>query len=262
MPYIRQHRSQHDGAIITFNDITKLKKAQEEVDTSNQNLRRINADLDSFVYAASHDLLGPLSTIEGLIYLLRNHADESEEKRIEYNSMLDASIHKFKAAIKGLTSIGRIESEMHGEQASISFKELLDDIKLSILDKITVTEAIIIENLEVKVIKFSKKNLRSILYNLISNALKFIPSGRSPEILISTKAIEGFVQLTVSDNGIGMAEDKITSVFTLYRRLNTHMEGQGIGLYLVKKIIDATGGKIEITSEEGKGTTFVIYMKV
>jgi two-component system CheB/CheR fusion protein len=81
----------------------------------------------------------------------------------------------------------------------------------------------IIENLEVQEIQFSKKNLRSILYNLISNATKFSSPNQSPEIIISTRALDGLVQLSVSDNGIGMAEDKITSVFAIYSRLNMHI---------------------------------------
>jgi two-component system CheB/CheR fusion protein len=262
MPYIRHNGSQQDGAIITFNDISKVKHIQEELDLSNESLRRINADLDNFVYAASHDLLGPLSTIEGLIYLIRADQNVSGEKITEYDGMLDASVKKFKDAIKELASVGRIESEMLGEKASINIGELLTDIKLSILDKITACEATITENLEVEEIKFSKKNLRSILYNLITNALKFTSANRKPNISVSTKATTGFIVLTVSDNGIGMPEDKVHSVFTMYRRLNNYIEGQGIGLYLVKKIIDAAGGKIEISSKVGKGTSFDLFFRV
>ncbi len=262
MPYIRQSGSQQDGAIITFHDITRLKHAQQELDLSNESLRRINADLDNFAYAASHDLLEPLSTIEGLIYLLRTHSDAGKVKLTEYNSMLDSSIHKIKAAIKELASAGKIESEMLEAQTHIQIGEILSDIKLSILDKITASGATVVENLEVKEIKFSKKNLHSILYNLISNALTFTAADRSPHIIVSTKATAGFVQLTVADNGIGLAEDKIHSIFTMYGRLNTHIEGQGMGLYLVKKIIDAAGGKMEIKSKLNEGTSFTLFFKV
>jgi signal transduction histidine kinase len=194
--------------------------------------------------------------------LIRADQNVSGEKITEYDGMLDASVKKFKDAIKELASVGRIESEMLGEKASINIGELLTDIKLSILDKITACEATITENLEVEEIKFSKKNLRSILYNLITNALKFTSANRKPNISVSTKATTGFIVLTVSDNGIGMPEDKVHSVFTMYRRLNNYIEGQGIGLYLVKKIIDAAGGKIEISSKVGKGTSFDIFFRV
>ncbi|MDO1450530.1 CheR family methyltransferase [Rhodocytophaga aerolata] len=259
MPYIRQTGNQQDGAIITFNDITRLKLAQQAVDQSNESLRRINADLDNFVYAASHDLLGPLSAIEGLVYLLRAHPNAGDVKLTEYNTMLDASIQKFKATIQELARVGKIESQQLEDQASINLKELLGDIKLSLLDKITASNANIQENLEETEIKFSRKNLRSILYNLISNAIKFTPAGRRPEIIIRTKANAGFVQLSISDNGIGIAEEDRGSIFTKYQRLNPHTDGQGIGLYLVNKIVDATGGKIEITGNKGQGTTFTIF---
>jgi two-component system CheB/CheR fusion protein len=137
--------------------------------------------------------------------------------------MLDTSLSKFKTAIRELTSVGRIESEMLGKQTNVDIGELLADIKLSIVDKITTSGTTIIENLEVQEIQFSKKNLRSILYNLISNAIKFSSPNRRPEITISTRALDEFVQLSVSDNGIGMAEDKITSVFAMYSRLNMHI---------------------------------------
>lgn len=261
MPYIRQTGSQQDGAIITFNDITRLKLAQQALDKSNESLRRINADLDNFVYAASHDLLGPLSTIEGLIHLVRTHLDAGDVKLTEYNTLLDTSIQKFKIAIQELARVGRIESQQLEDQASIHMKELLSDIKLSLLDKITASRATIVEDIQVAEITFSIKNLRSILYNLISNAIKFTPASRRPEITVSTKASDGFVQLIISDNGIGIPEEDTASIFTKYQRLNLQTEGQGLGLYLVKKIIDASGGKIVITSKNGKGTTFAIFFK-
>jgi two-component system CheB/CheR fusion protein len=114
--------------------------------------------------------------------------------------MLDTSLSKFKTAIRELTSVGRIESEMLGKQTNVDIGELLADIKLSIVDKITTSGTTIIENLEVQEIQFSKKNLRSILYNLISNAIKFSSPNRRPEIIISTRALDEFVQLSVSDN--------------------------------------------------------------
>ncbi|HXH98769.1 MAG TPA: HAMP domain-containing sensor histidine kinase [Sphingobacteriaceae bacterium] len=97
--------------------------------------------------------------------------------------------------------------------------------------------------------------------NLITNALKFCPAGRIPLIKIKTEKVKNFVVLTVNDNGIGIHKDRIHFIFEMYQRVNHDIEGHGIGLYLVKKIVDASGGKIEIKSEEGKGSTFEIYFK-
>jgi signal transduction histidine kinase len=111
-------------------------------------------------------------------------------------------------------------------------------------------------------IQFSKKNLRSILYNLITNAIKYKSSARPPRIVIRTKALPGFVLLSVEDNGMGMEEDKIASIFTLYHRLSEQVEGQGIGLYLTQKIIHGAGGHIEVESKVGRGTTFNLFFKL
>ena len=123
------------------------------------------------------------------------------------------------------------------------------------------TNAQIRRELKVSEIRFSTKNFRSVVYNLINNALKFKSPKRDPEIMIKTEELNDFILLTVKDNGIGMDDDKIESIFKMYGRLNDDTEGQGLGLFLIKKIINASGGKVEVESETGKGTTFKIFLK-
>lgn len=261
MPYILQEDNKIDGAIITFYDITELKSVQRELDISNQSLLRINADLNNFVYSASHDLLGPIASIEGLLHLVKGKMDAADPKVQEYTQMLDHSLATFRASIKELAVIGKIEGEMLLAPDVISLNKLLEEITFSIQDKITASGATIIAEFEVAEITFSKKNLRSLLYNLLSNALKFKADGRNPHIMVRTVALPGFIVLSVQDNGMGIPADKVDSIFTMYRRLNQMAEGQGIGLYLLKKIIDAAGGSVEVASEVDKGTTFKLFFK-
>src|SRR4029077_17598195 len=108
---------------------------------------------------------------------------------------------------------------------------------------------------------FSKKNLRSIMYNLITNAIKFKSPDRDPVLTISTKPEQDYVVMTVKDNGIGIPENEFENIFKMYGRLHKNVEGQGIGLYLIKKIVDASGGKVIVKSELGKGSNFTIYFK-
>lgn len=258
MPYTRQANNQTDGAIITFNDITQLKKTQIELDKKNKSLQRINADLDNFVLSASHDLLGPLSNIEVTVALV-NQLDIREPELVEYLGVINASVKKFRILIKELSAIGKIESESYKTEA-VNVKELVEEVAVSISDKINTTKAVLTTDIEVEEVFFSKKNLRSFLYNLISNALKF--KGKSdPAIQITTKREGEFVLLCVKDNGIGMTAKETQKVFGMYTRLTENTEGQGIGLYLVKKIVDAAGGKVEVESEPGKGSTFKIFLK-
>jgi signal transduction histidine kinase len=104
--------------------------------------------------------------------------------------------------------------------------------------------------------------VESILYNLISNAIKYRDPARTPFITLKTNLEQDFVCLIISDNGLGINLGKYKqNMFTLYKRFHTHMEGKGLGLYLVKTQIIALGGKIDVESELDKGTTFKVYFK-
>jgi signal transduction histidine kinase len=110
-------------------------------------------------------------------------------------------------------------------------------------------------------IVFSKKNFKSILYNLISNAIKYRAFDRKPEVTIVAKELEDYNLLMVEDNGLGIEDKKKSQMFTMFKRFHDHVEGTGVGLYIVKRIIDNAGGKIEVDSEVDKGTRFKVYFK-
>ena len=107
---------------------------------------------------------------------------------------------------------------------------------------------------------FSKKNLRSIVFNLVSNAIKF-KREVNPVITIKTLMHDDQIILSVQDNGRGMAEKELEGIFDIYGRLHQDIEGSGIGLYLTKKIINSAGGNIEVESEVGKGSKFTFSFK-
>ncbi|MFD2164086.1 chemotaxis protein CheB [Paradesertivirga mongoliensis] len=258
MPYI-QSDNKSNGAIITFNDITQLKRVQLELDQKNTSLLRINTDLDNFVNTASHDLLAPLANIEGSIAVM-NKIKVSDPKLAKFLFIINSSVKKFRALIKDLSVIGKIE---HGriETEMIDLNELLDNIEWSLEDKIISSGAVITRDLKAKRINFSKKNLRSIIYNLISNAIKFT-NDQPPAIKVSTRLKQDSITLTVEDNGIGINKVDLPRIFDMYGRLHHDVEGQGIGLSLAKKLIDAGNGSITVESEPGKGTKFIIQFKI
>jgi signal transduction histidine kinase len=123
-------------------------------------------------------------------------------------------------------------------------------------------EAEIISDFQVKEIRFARKNLRSILYNLVSNALKYRSPHRSPRIQLESEQQGEWIRLSVHDNGLGIEAEHIPKLFGMFKRLHTHVEGTGIGLYIVKRIVENNGGNIEVKSELGKGTSFNIYLPV
>ncbi len=258
MPYIQQANNKRDGAIITFNDITELKKTQLDLDKKNISLKRINDDLDNFINTASHDLLAPLNNIEASILVMNEIEVENTELK-DYLSIINRSIIKFRELIKEITAIGKLENNML-KLEMVDVNEIINNIEWSLGDRIKKSGAVITRNLEVNDILFSKKNLRSILYNLISNSLKFVLD-KSPEISINTTHKVDFIKLTVKDNGRGISIKDQTKIFDIYNRINHDVDGQGIGLYLAKKIVNAAGGKIEVESELGKGCKLHIYFK-
>ncbi len=222
MPYLRNDNKQADGAIITFNDITELKNIQLELAKSNSRLKAINADLDNFVYTASHDLLAPINSIDQIVHLLKDQ--ETEQETSQYIGMLLVSVQKFRNVIKEMTAIGNIESEMVNTEL-INLRQLIDEILASIQWKITSEKVDIKISLEVETITYSKKNCRSMIFNLINNAIKFKSPDRDPHVVITTKDLPDYTLLSVKDNGVGIKATSVESNFQMYKRLNNGEEG-------------------------------------
>lgn len=256
MPYI-QSDNKSNGAIITFNDITELKRTQHELDKKNKSLLRINADLDNFANTASHDLLAPLGNIEVSISMMNRKVTDPDLSK--FLTIINSSVKKFRALIDDIAIIAKLESDMITMEL-VDIEEIVDNIEWSLDDKIKSSGAVITRDLKVPHILFSKKNLRSILYNLISNAIKF-KGNQSPAITIRTFKEDDTIMLSVEDNGLGMSKEDLARIFDMYGRLHQDIEGRGIGLYLAKKIVDATSGNIHVESEQGKGSKFTISFK-
>ncbi|MBC7745694.1 MAG: PAS domain-containing protein [Flavobacterium sp.] len=258
MPYLQQATNKNTGAIITFHDITELKQTQVIIAKKNKTLERINSDLDHFVHAASHDLLAPLGNIETSINMM-NKISLSDAKLSDILKIINTSIKKFRVLVTDIAVIAKVENDMISTEM-VDVDEIIDNIEWSLENKITESQSSIKRKLEVKQILFSKKNLRSILYNLVSNAIKFRRE-EAPVIEIHTWSEGEHIVLSVSDNGTGIPDGSIEQIFSVYGRLNRDVEGQGVGLYLAKKMVNAAGGNIIVESEPGLGTNFKIYLK-
>ncbi len=253
LPYIKQQNNQNDGAIITFSDITQLKKTQTK-------LAKINADHDTFIYSASHDLLGPIGNMVYLFGLMKEKVTTNDEESAQVIQMMESSIAQLKATVDELSDITKTEREID-QHENIDLSSILDEVTLSIKDLILKSNTKIKTDFKVAEIPFSKKNLRSILLNLITNAIKYKSPDRDPAITISSIKVDDFFILCVKDNGLGLDSNTKHEIFSKFRRRHNHVEGSGIGLYLAKRIISNAGGEIEVESEVGKGSTFKVYFK-
>lgn len=240
----------------------RIEKQLKELAQTNQSLKQVNNDLDTFVYTASHDLKAPITNIEGLVNLLEHRVDTSLPQVASILSMIKVSINRFQDTIKDLTDVALIQKNHESDEGIIDIEAIIEEVKSLIRGMIVSSGARI--TVEVKgcpQIRFSKTNFRSIIYNLLTNAIKYCSPERPPIIHVKAeKANDERVLLTVQDNGLGIAEDKQEKIFTMFRRLHTHVEGTGIGLFIVKRIIDNSDGKIEVESSPGEGTTFKIFL--
>jgi signal transduction histidine kinase len=138
---------------------------------------------------------------------------------------------------------------------------VLDEVRQDLAPQIAEAGATLDVSLDGPPLQFSRKNLKSILYNLLSNAVKYRSPDRPLHVCITCRVEGNYQVLTVADNGLGMDMRQEHKIFALFKRLHAHVEGTGIGLYIVKRMIENAGGRIEVESQVGVGTTFRVYLK-
>ncbi|HEY8402834.1 MAG TPA: PAS domain-containing protein [Cytophagaceae bacterium] len=247
----------------TSTDIHDKKLAEKELVKKNEQLIKINNDLDNFIYTASHDLKAPILNIEGLLQTAKELSDifpHSEDLHVILK-LMQTSVDRFKNTLYELTEISKVQKNITEDIEEINLRKLVEEIHDTLsgplLDSSGKLDISIANDLT---INFSRKNLRSIIYNLISNAIKYRHPQRSPRIKVSGKERDNYIIFSVTDNGLGLKPEYKSKIFSMFKRFHSHVEGTGVGLYIVKRIIDNSGGKIEVQSQPGEGTTFNVYL--
>jgi signal transduction histidine kinase len=243
-------------------DITERKQFISDLERKNKELVRINNELDNFVYTASHDLKSPVVNIEGLIYAmektLKRKLDENEQKLF---SMIEVSCLRLKNTIGYLTDISKISKNFDEAEEVISIEKIIDNVKADLAKDIEEVNPIITTKLQVKEIKFVPANINSIFLNLLTNAIKYRAPDRRLEILITTKIERNEIVISIRDNGLGMTLDQQRKIFQLFKRMHRHVGGSGVGLYIVKRIVENAGGRVYVESRVNVGTTFTLYLE-
>ncbi len=256
---IYNHQNQHIGYTKITRDLSERIR-NEAIMRKNKELHKVNTDLDNFVYTASHDLRSPITNLEGLLSLVERiispKLNEAENQIIE---KMNASLLRLQNTIGSLIEVTKAQKNLEEIEEVVSFKVVLEEIKEEISPLLTSTKAIISENLQVRELTFAKASLRSIIYNLLSNAIKYRSPERQAEVKVSTYREEGQVILCIKDNGLGLSKFHQEKLFTMFKRFHTHVEGTGIGLYIVKRTIENYGGKIQVKSKLNEGTEFKLY---
>jgi len=256
-----------DGTILWDSiivDISEKKIAEEQIKSANLALKKhardleiSNAELEQFAYVASHDLQEPLRMISGfLTQLEKKYGDQLDEKAHQYIDFAVDGARRMRQIILDLLDFSRI-GKLEEELTEVNLNEVVEEVCLLNRKRI--------EELNAKV---QYKNLPTILehsspmiqlfQNLISNGLKYCNPEIPPKIIIRSKELKSKWKFTIKDNGIGIEEEHFDKIFNIFQRLHNKNEysGTGMGLAIVKKIIENHNGKIWLESEKGKGTTF------
>jgi two-component system, LuxR family, sensor kinase FixL len=252
--YIQNVGEDFQFIIAMIEDITQQKENEESQRLLVERLEETNKELDNFAYIVSHDLKAPLRGIGSLAnWLITDYKDKLDKEGADIIDLLINRVERMKNFIDGILQYSRVTR----------VKENDVDIDLNKVIKEVIELLAPPENIEIKVqaglpiIKGERIYVEQIFQNLLSNAVKFMdkPEGK---IKISCKAIEGFWEFSVKDNGSGIDEKYFNKIFMIFQTLQPRdkFESTGVGLSIVKKIIETNGGKIWLTSEVKKGSTF------
>ncbi|MBG8555593.1 PAS domain-containing protein [Hymenobacter guriensis] len=274
----RNAQGEVDGVLVFAHEVTDQVQARrvveeggqqalalaQELSEANEQLRRTNVDLDNFIYTASHDLKAPISNIEGLLYLLQEElptdGEQSASVAPTLTRMMD-SVERFKRTIDHLTEVSKLQKEHDAPATSVDLAAVVEDVRQDLLPLLQATGAKLVIDVAARpAIQFSEKNLRSVVYNLLSNALKYHSPDRPPRVDVRAHVRPGYTVLEVHDNGLGIEPSYRPRLFSMFQRFHTHVEGSGIGLYMVKRMVDNAGGRIEVHSQPGAGTTFFVHL--
>jgi PAS domain S-box-containing protein len=237
----------------------ELRQLNEELDRTNRALDRTNKDLDTFVYTASHDLRAPIANLTGLLRVLtRRLTGKIGLDEQEILDLMHQAVERLSRTINLLTQVVKVQKEPQPAEI-LHFEQVLEEVKYDLSALLEMAQPQFELHLGVSQVSFPRQYLRSIVYNLLSNALKYRSPERALLVKISTFREGDFVVLCVEDNGLGLSGTQLEKLFQMFKRLHTHVEGTGIGLYMVKQMVENYGGKIEAQSQVNQGTQFKAY---
>ena len=233
-----------------------------DLHAKNEELICKNQEVENFIHIISHDLKAPIVSIQGFASILKTELGNSlQGTNLDYFNRIQANAQQMNSLIADLlefSRVGRIEDEKKSVETTELLKEILEELKPE-MDKKHVHVRL---ESHFPALWGSSKRLGQVFTNLIANAVKYIGSPTEPMIEIgymdSNK--EPFCTLWVKDNGIGIKKEFHEKIFQIFQRApnRLNVEGSGIGLSIVKKIVELNGGRVWVESEEGKGSQFFV----
>lgn len=237
-------------------DLTERVEAETTIKLHAQNLEIQNKELEQFVYIASHDLQEPLLNVSNSAELLQfEYGDKLDESAEMYLNVISQCTHRMRDLIKDLLDYSRIGRKR--ELATVDCQQMIDTLRDDLSVRLRQTGATLVYD-TLPTVNVYAVELRQLVQNLISNAIKFTTAGRKPVVTISATRHDHHWQFAVADNGIGIDPSYRDKIFKIFQRLHGRdaYEGNGIGLAHCKKIVELHGGELWVESVPGQGSTF------
>ncbi len=254
---IRDNQGKVTQFIAIESDITERKASQKALEERNEELVKINAELDRFVYSASHDLRAPISSLLGLVEIARMEKDPQSLERLL--DLKKKSLLRLDQFIKDIVDHSR-NTRLQVEVEPVHFESLVNSAleQLQFMDNM---ERIwrVVEVKQTGTFYSAISRLNIIFNNLLSNAIKYADmSKENPMLEVRVTADDQQATITIADNGEGIPEESLPKIFDMFYRASTKGVGSGLGLYIVKEAVDKIQGTIQVKSEPGKGTEFTL----
>ena len=258
-----------NGSSVFFREITKRKRDEKKLLDLNESLQQYtqrlesaNKDLEQFSYIVSHNLRAPVANILGLSDLINDSEYPTEVRDSLFKQLMD-NINRMDDVIKDLNTILRVKNETSQSKEGVDLEQLVETITSSIDHLIKNNDVEVVTDFTAAPEFYTVRTyLHSIFYNFISNSIKYRHQNRAPHISITTQRKDAKVILKFKDNGMGMELGKNKDkLFGLYKRYHTHVDGKGLGLFMVRSQVEMLGGEISVESQVGKGTEFCMVFE-
>ena len=257
--------------ILVMSDRTVDKKMNQALYEAVRAAETANRAKSTFLSNMSHDIRTPMNAVIGFTTLAVSNIDNKEKVRDYLGKILSSSNHLL-SLINDVLDMSRIESgKIHLEETEVSLSDILHDLKTIISGHIYAKQLeLYMDAMDVtdEDVYCDKTRLNQVLLNLLSNAIKFTPAGGTVSVRLKqfpgTKKGSGLYEIRVKDSGIGMSQEFIQRIFSPFERERTstvsRTQGTGLGMAITKNIVDMMGGTIEVRTEQGKGTEFIVRL--
>lgn len=250
------------GIVGAVQDITERKLVEQEREALIRELEAKNAELERFTYTVSHDLKSPLVTITGFLGFIERDAATGNITRVKRSiARIADATEKMETLLNDLLELSRIGRVMNPPD-DIPFGNIVNEAIDRVRGRLDEADAIVEIQRDFPIVRGDRVRLIEVIQNLVENAVKYSKPGVKPRIEIGWNGLNemGHPVFFVRDNGVGIEPQYHERVFGLFNKLNAQSEGTGIGLSLVKRIIEVHNGRIWIESEKGKGATFHFFL--